>query len=171
VLSTSPRLVLASFAAGLVLAVAGCGGGGGGGSNPTPTPADVVDKYIGSWLSSCDVTGPDTSETELLTLKKKTATSVSFTDTNTNYATNNCSGAGTAQPAETGTATWNGTKTTTAGQTVDKIDIAIDGMAGTQKQIVMIGSDGKFYTGDENGTVDASGYPNTLQATGSTKQP
>lgn len=173
-LSASPRFVFASLAAALVLTVAGCGGGGGGGGNkPVPT-ADVVDKYIGSWLAPCDATGANTSETDLLTLTKTSATTVSFTDTRTTYATNNCTGAGTTQPKETGTATWVGTKTTTdKGQTVDKIDISINGVAQTEHQIVTIGSDGKFYSGldpSDGGTVDANGYPNTLQATGSTKQ-
>lgn len=202
VLSCIPRFALAALAAAaLLVPLAGCGGGDGGGggtgSNPlgsgsssgsgsgsgtgsggsgsgggTTTQAAVVDKYIGTWVSTCDNTGPGSSRRESLTLKKASATSVTFTDTQTNYASGDCSGNSTGTQTNTGTANWVGTKTA-SGQTVDEIDIAQDGKAGLMKQIVVIEADGKFYSGvqaSDGGTVDANGYPNTLQPTGSTRQ-
>lgn len=198
VLSCTPRFALASFVTALLLALAGCGGGGDGGTGSNSsvfgtgstsgsgsgtgtgsttgtgsgTTTAVVDKYVGTWLATCDNTGPSSSQRESLTLKKATATSVTFTDTQTNYGTGDCSGSSTGTQTHTGSANWIGTKTA-SGQNVDEIEIAQDGQAGTTKQIVVIEADGKFYSGVEasdGGTVDVDGYPDTLQPTGSTKQ-
>lgn len=196
-----PRCVLAALAAAMLLTLAGCGGGGDGtastgtstgaglgtsagtgsgtgtgtggtgtGSGTTTTTADVVDKYVGTWVQ-CKANGSTSSSSDSLTITKSTATTVSFSDTHKDFATTNCSGTAGGTSSQAGTATWVGTKMV-GSLTVDEINIQPTGQP-LQKQIIVIESDGKLYSGvqaSDGGTVDANGYPNTLESTGSTKQ-
>lgn len=146
--------------------------GGGGGTTTTTggttTTSAVVDKYIGTWVS-CKATSASSSEQETLVLQKASDTTVNTSSSVKSFPTTNCSGTGTAQPTDSGTATWVGTKLV-GSETVDEINI-VQGTT-TIKQIVLIRSDGKLYSGVEavsGGPVDANGYPTTLETTGSTK--
>lgn len=199
----STRTKSALIGSALILVLGGCGGGGGGGTSTTAagttantsgtgsgttttgsgggtgssgsgstTTAAVVDKYVGSWLSTCNVQ-TSASTRELLTLAKTSDTTVSFTSVRTTYATLDCSGTGTVTKNETGAGTWVGTKTIGT-QTVDEVTTLQTGSTTVQKQVLVIGSDGKLYmgiqAGDPGAVIDANGYPSTLQATGDTKQ-
>jgi hypothetical protein len=148
-------------------------GGGAGGTTTTTTggtttTSAVVDKYIGTWVS-CKATGASSSEQETLVLQKASDTTVNTSSSVKSFPNTTCSGTGTAAPTDSGTATWVGTKLV-GSETVDEINIVQGAI--TIKQIVVIRSDGKLYSGVEassGGSVDANGYPTTLEATGSTK--
>jgi hypothetical protein len=174
----------------MVAALAACGGGDGGSSETTGatggtgstgttsssggtggtggTIATAVDKYVGTW-TACFAEG-GASDRENLVITKTGDTTLAFSFTSTSFASADCSGSATGTESGTGTATLVGTKQV-AGQTVDKVNVFEGSLS--EKQIFLIGSDGKFYTGyptDEAGSnPDAEGYPGTIDPLGFTK--
>lgn len=172
----------------MVAALAACGGGEGsadtegtGGTGSTGstggtegtggtggTTAAAADKYAGSWTACFSEGGA--SERENLVITKTGDTTLAFTFTATSHASADCSGSATGTETGSGTATLVGTKQV-SGQTVDKANLVEGGM--TEKQIFLIGSDGKFYTGfptDEAGSnPDAEGYPGAIDPQGFSK--
>jgi hypothetical protein len=170
----------------MVAALAACGGGGsdstdtggtggtgsagstGGTGGSGGATAAATDKYVGTWAACFSENGG--SERENLVITKSSDTTLAFTFTATSYASSDCSGSATSTESGGGTATLVGTKQV-GGQTVDKADL-VEGSV-TEKQIFLIGTDGKFYTGyptDEAGAnPDSEGYPGTIDPQGFSK--
>ena len=135
----------------------------------TPAPGDAS-RYVGTW-SSCNSTGASTSRRETIVITATGASTLAFTFTETNFSAAACTGsAGTPSVGTTGTVAFTGTTKTVGTSTVDKGSVT----EGTrvQKQIFLVTATtlvtGK--TAGDGGTVDADGYPNTLESGGLTKQ-
>lgn len=171
------------FGAGvLALAfLAGCGGGGdsstaadtggtGGTGGTTPTAAD---KYVGTW-SGCFSSGSGTgSHRESVTITRTGDASASFVFTGSDYAAAGCTGTPTATDTGSGTIALSGTKTIGT-DTVDK-GVITDSGKPAEKQVFLVKGTGPITlsTGrgvNDGGTLDADGYPTTLDTNLLTRQ-
>ena len=150
----------------LMAAVALTACGGGGDSTPAGVAAvadvaDVASKYVGTWVSSCQNNGNNTSTKETIVLTKTSNTTVSVADTATKYsASATCTGANTtANSSQVGT--FAGTKLVGA-DTVDLINtVNVPPGTGSEKNIVLVNG-ATFRIGDQSGAKDAAGYPTVL---------
>jgi hypothetical protein len=173
------KLTLVSGVLALAL-LASCGGGGsGGGSVDTTAPASGYDqtagvtagdasRYAGTWVA-CNSTGATTSEREVVVLTATGANTVSFSDTSSVYSGVNCTGSVGSSSSKTGTLAFAGTKTVGT-DTVDKGLMTRDGV---QKKNIFLVTATTLKTGraaEDGGTLDADGYPNTLDTNGLTRQ-
>lgn len=153
--------------------LAACGGGGDATTatstttTTTTSTASAVDKYVGTW-SGCFAEGSG-SQRETITITKSSDAVASYSFSGSGYASADCSGAATSSDSGSGTATMVGTKTI-GSETVDKVDMA-EGSLSEKQVLAIVGS--KLVSGvtaADGGTVDADGYPNTLDTDGLTKQ-
>lgn len=155
----------------------GCGGGGDGSgtagttttttTTTTTSTASAVDKYVGTW-SGC-FAGVGGSFKETITITKSSDTVASYSFIGAEYASADCSGTSTGGDSGSGTATMVGTKTI-GSETVDKVDMVESSLS--EKQVLAIVG-AELVSGvaaADGGTVDADGYPNTLNGDGLTKQ-
>jgi len=160
--------------------LASCGGGGDGPAattaattttTPTPTALAAGDasRYVGTW-SVCTSTGASTSRKETTVITATGPSSLNFTDTEINFAAAGCTGTAGAPSTSAGTVVFNGTTKTVGTSTVDK-GTTTQGTT-VQKQIFLVTAttlnSGK--TVADGGTVDADGYPNSLDSGVLTKQ-
>lgn len=143
---------------GLALAalLTACGGG-------DDDPPFAADKYVGTW-SMCTSTGATTSEKETLILVRGTAiNTLDFTSSTTAHFAAGCTGFFGTPQTQTGTVTFNGTKVI-GNETVDRVFIG-GGLGEKQVLVVRATSPQTMTTGrssSEGGTLDADGYPTTL---------
>ena len=173
------KLPLVSGLLALAL-LASCGGGGsGGGSVNTTVPASGYDqtpgtaagdasRYAGTWIS-CNSTGTTTSEREVVVLTATGTNTISFSDTSSAYSGVNCTGSVGSSSSKTGTLAFAGTKTVGT-DTVDKGLMTRDGV---QKKNIFLVTATTLRSGraaEDGGTLDADGYPNTLDTNGLTRQ-
>jgi hypothetical protein len=139
-------------------------GGGGGSSSPAAT-ADVVDKYVGTWVACvASSTGiPATSTKETLTYTKASAVSANLTFTQTSHSGTACAGVSTnGIYTSTSIVTLVGIKTVGADIT-DKNDIKAVEPAGRDEKDVSIVIGNTLRFGDEM-MIDTDGYPMVLDA-------
>ena len=167
------------------LAVAGfltaCGGGSDdikpAGSTTTTTTTTTVtagdaSRYAGTWVG-CFSEGPTTSSRQTLVLTQQGANSLSGASTETAFAAPSCGGTAGVTKTSSGTIAFAGTKTIGA-DTVDKATITFPGKP-PQKQVLLVKgtAPAMLFFGKEpgdGGTLDADGYPTTLESNGLTKQ-
>lgn len=148
-------LAAALFTAALV----GCGGGGDAASPAATTR--TVDAYVGNWLSrSCNTMGSG-SYKNLVAITKVSDSQFQEVVNALNYASTDCTGAGTLSTAP-GTATiytLAGTKTLD-GLVVDK---ATRPSLNTVFKTVFY-TDGRVWReGDDDSTLDADGFPTAFE--------
>jgi hypothetical protein len=146
---------------GLVLAVVmtACGGG-------YSTSNAAGDKYIGTWARCTATADPTRWEKETLSISAgTTADTLAFSDITAVYFTADCTGAFGTPQVDTGTiSSFAGTKVI-GFDTVDQVFIGNGGLG--QKQIMVIRTTNPLtlFTGrtaGDGGTLDANGYPTTL---------
>jgi hypothetical protein len=164
--------------------LASCGGGGDGSTAPsttattapttttststsTSTSADVADKYVGTWVG-CSAAGSG-SQQETDVISKQNATTIGATVSNVSFAAPGCSGPAGTTKNQIGTAVFVGTKTIGT-STVDEV-IFTSG-ANVQKNVVLATATTLTFgvQAQSGGTVDADGYPTTLDSGSLTKQ-
>lgn len=171
----SPMRKMISLAPSLALAVllGACGGGGGGtGSGTTglgTVTAGDASRYVGTW-SSCSSTGTSTSERDTVVITATGASTLAFTDSQTSFSAAGCTGTAGTPTSSTGTVVFTGTTKTVGSSTVDKATITQG--TSVNKQIFLVTAT-TLNTGrqaGDGGTVDADGYPNTLDSQVLTKQ-
>ena len=127
----------------------------------------VVDKYIGTWVACAPADGG--FERDTLALNKSGASTMVFSETRFNFPSPDCTGNGTqVGDTATGSFLFVGTKTI-GGQTVDKIDITTTGSGTRTRQVIVIASDAKLHFGLTS-SVDANGYPDSLDSVGWVRQ-
>ena len=135
----------------------------------TVTATSFADKYVGTWSQGCGGFGPGGigSDKGSFTVTKTSDTTLSFSFTDTTYASNNCSGTPTKTESGTGAVTFRGT-TTIGTDTVDKVDI-VQGNGPINKELLAI-KNGQLFSSRDNAPKDSEGYPTALDSTGATKQ-
>lgn len=144
----------------LVALVTACGGG------DDDEPPFTADKYVGTW-TMCTPTGATTSEKETIVLVRGTAiNTLDFISTNTAHFAADCTGFFGTPQTETGTVTFNGTKVIGV-ETVDRAFIASGGLG--EKQVLVVRPTipqtlAVGRTASDGGTLDADGYPTTLES-------
>lgn len=139
----------------------------GGDTSGATVTAAAIDKYVGTWIE-CYANNPGSGR-EVITISRVDATTASFSQVGTLYASSDCSGAGTADGTKTGTVVLTGT-TTIGTDTVDKGTLT-EGTT-TEKQVFLVTAT-TLRTGvspQDGGVLSADGYPTTLDATGLTRQ-
>ena len=167
----------------VVALLAACGGGGDDGpatatpSTTTTTPATTTTttaaaKYVGTWVG-CFPNGTNASSRETLVLTQQGPDSLSGATTKTNFAAASCGGAAGITKTDSSTVALAGTKTIGA-DTVDK-GILTQKDQPPQKQVLLVKgtAPAMLFSGkgpEDGGTVDAEGYPTTLQSLGYSKQ-
>lgn len=178
------RALLPALAALLLAALAGCGGGGGSPGTPggsgvsgstgsstggSSTPTPVVNKYVGTWVR-CLATSSTGSTRETLALNRTSDTMMVFSDTQLTFNNLACTGTGAGQVTTTGTVQFVGATKAIGSDTVDEVNITQTGSTTVQKQVLVIHSDGRLFTGVAAGSsgavLDANGYPSTLDPNG-----
>jgi hypothetical protein len=136
-------------------------GGGGGSSSPAAT-ADVVDKYVGTWVA-CVASGASSIKETNIEVKANTTT-LSYTFIQESFSNTTCSGVANAGTyTETGTINFVGTKTVGA-DTVDKVVgtiITPAASASTAKSISLV-SGNTLRIGTDSSPDDAEGFPTAL---------
>jgi hypothetical protein len=139
------------------LLLAACGGGG-----DAPAAADAADKYVGTWVMSCNATGANSSETETVVITKSTATTVTATLTLTAFANGTCAGAGT-ESVNTAAVTIDGQTSVTYNggpQQVDQLTAVVTGPdAGTYKWLGTVVGNQLVIDFEDNHTPSATTYP------------
>lgn len=160
----------------VVFFLASCGGGGDDGPAPatstttttTPAPGDAS-RYVGTW-SACVSTGASTSRKETVVITATGPSTLAFTQSETNFAAAGCAGTAGTPSTSSGTVAFTGTTKTVGTSTVDKGTVT-EGTT-VQKQIFLVTAttlnSGKSVA--DGGTVDADGYPNSLDSGVLTKQ-
>ena len=146
--------------------MASCGGGDDG---PATVTAGDANRYAGTY-NACVSTGTSTSRKETIVITATGASTAAFTDTQTNYSAAACTGTAGTPTISTGTVAFTGTTKIVGTSTVDKGTVT----QGTRvdKQIFLLAG-GTLTTGKsvgDGGTVDADGYPNSLDSGVLTKQ-
>jgi len=139
-------------------------------SDATTPPPDAADKYVGTW-KACHASNPGGFDLESLVVTKTGANSVKVNWSDTYYANAICTGTPTGSENGVATVTIVGTKLIGA-NTADKIDIYPTGVSALEKNVQLI-VNGKMTSGvvaSDGGTVDAEGYPNTLDSSSLMKQ-
>ena len=141
--------------------LAACGGGGS--AAPTPVvAADVVDKYVGTWLACVPNASGARSYKDVVVITKSSATSLIADGKYEDFANASCSGTPTSAPMiSKDREDFKGTKTIGA-DTVDKFeetDLLVSSPA--YKQIILI-SGNKLILGAGFAAKDADGYPVAL---------
>lgn len=152
--------------------LASCGGGGnesGAATTPpiTTTPPAIAtpdaSRYVGTW-ADCFQTGAATSTRETVVISAQSSSSVTFSNTETPYATLACAGKAGSPVTTTGSVTFNGTKTVGT-DTVDK-GIVTEGTNAPRKQIFLVTAttlkSGRSV--QDGGSVDADGYPTSFDS-------
>lgn len=174
------NLILTLSALSVAVLLTACGGGGSSSvddsaavadATASSTPAGVdATRYAGSW-GSCSSTGNGASEQEAIVITATSASSFAFIDTTTSYASPDCSGAaGATTNSTSGTVAFSGTKAVGT-DTVDE-GLLTQGTNTPQKQIFLATAT-TIRTGrmaQDGGTLDADGYPNTLDTNGLVRQ-
>ena len=172
------NLILALAAAAVATMLAACGGGGGGGDADatsatatagteaagatTSASTDIASRYAGTW-GGCFATGPASSRRETLVITQQGADTASFSFAEVNYAALDCAGTAGATSTDAGTIAFSGTKTMGA----DTVDKGIVTQAdGAQKQVFLATATTLSFGREpgDGGTLDADGYPTTLDA-------
>ena len=167
----------------VVALLAACGGGGDDGlatatpSTTTTTPATTTTtgaaaKYVGTWVG-CFPNGTNASTRETLVLTQQGPDSLSTASTETSFAAASCGGAAGTTKTSSDTAALAGTKTIGT-DTVDKV-IVTQKDRPPQKQVLLVKgtAPAMLFVGKglaDGGTVDAEGYPTTLDSLGFSKQ-
>jgi hypothetical protein len=123
------------------------------------------DKYIGTW-AMCRQTGTAQWEKETLTITAGTTPdTLAFTSSTAAYFNDQCSGAFGTPQLESGTiSNFDGTKTI-GSETVDRVFIGNGGLGEKQVLVVRATNPLTLVTGrsaTDGGTLDADGYPATL---------
>lgn len=151
------NLIRAISTLALVALFAGCGGG--------DDSTFAGDKYIGTW-AMCRQTGTATWEKETLVITAATTpNTLAFNDSTAAYFNASCTGAFGTPQLDSGTiSNFNGTKLI-GFDTVDRVFIGNGGLG--QKQILVIRTTNPLtlatgVTASDGGTLDADGYPTTL---------
>jgi hypothetical protein len=138
-----------------------CGGGGGSSS---PAAADVVDKYVGTWVACVARSAPSTGAyKESVTYTKTGPSAVSFAFKQESFASADCTGTPTATPfSQSGTAVLKGTKVVGA-DTVDKFEETITSVpTSLNKEIAFISGNALKLSDTSSTNFDADGYPTVL---------
>lgn len=152
-----------------------CGGGSdniqpaGSTSTTTTVTAGDASRYAGTW-SACFSNGASTSQRETIVITPTGATTAAFTDSQTNYSAAGCAGSAGTPTINTGSVAFTGTTKIVGTSTVDKGTVTQG--TNVKKQIFLVTAT-TLNTGKEvgdGGTVDADGYPNSLDSGGLTKQ-
>lgn len=160
------KLTLVSGLLALAL-LASCGGGGSGGDQSSGVVAGDATRYAGTWVS-CDATSGTTSDRDVVVITATGSNTFSFNESSAVYATANCTGPVTStRSGTTGTVVFAGTKTVGT-DTVDK-GIVTDA-SGQRNQIFLVTATSlrSGRRAEDGGTLDAEGYPNTLDTAGLT---
>lgn len=151
------NLIRALFTLALAALLTACGGGG---------DSDFAgDKYIGTW-AMCRQTGTAQWEKETLTITAGTTpNTLAFTSSTAAYFNAQCTGAFGTPQLESGTiGSFNGTKTI-GFDTVDQVFIGNGGLGEKQVLVIRTTNPLTLFTGrsaSDGGTLDANGYPTTL---------
>ena len=167
----------------VVALLAACGGGGDDGpatatpSTTTTTPTTTTTtaaaaKYVGTWVG-CFPNGTNASSRETLVLTQQGPDGLSAASTETNFAAASCGGAAGTTKTNSATAALAGTKTIGT-DTVDK-GIVTQKDRPPQKQVLLVKgtAPAMLFFGkqsEDGGTVDAEGYPTTLESLGFSQQ-
>ena len=163
-------LVLSVSAAVLMTA---CGGGDDG---PATTAATVgssaqLASFAGTF-GGCFADGTK-SEKETLVFTQLTADTFTVASSSNKYATAGCAGAVTGTSSESGTVSFNGTKTIGA-ETVNKLTFTPTGKTPIKQVALIKGSNPITLTfgrgANDGGVVDSEGYPTTFESNSFTKQ-
>ena len=124
-------------------------------THDTRAPAD---KYVGTWVSAC-FHNPEGSGQAVVTISKRTATTLGMVRRIDLYATPDCAGRRTEEEVvETVRLTWTGIKVM-AGKPVDKLHS--DSSPGGEDDLAFIDNN-RLYTGNPDAPRDALGYPEAL---------
>jgi hypothetical protein len=148
-------VLLVSMASALVA----CGGGG----DTAVANADVVDKYVGTWVACIvDQSTKTTSIRETFVYTKTNATSASVSYKEDTYPNLTC--AGTTAPrtfSSSGAVTYVGTKVVGA-DTVDKYDAVVTTPSARTFKDISFVQGNTLRLGNTASGFDANGYTNTL---------
>ena len=167
------NLISLASSVALVALLSACGGSDDPAPTTPPPPATVTagdaSRYAGTW-SACVSTGASTSRKETVVITATGASTLAFSQSETNFAAAGCTGTAGTPSTGTGTAVFTGTTKTVGTSTVDKGTVT----QGTkvQKQIFLVTAT-TLTTGKgvgDGGTLDADGYPNSLDSGVLTKQ-
>ncbi|MGY0194184.1 hypothetical protein ACWA7J_03820 [Leptothrix sp. BB-4] len=188
-----------SFIAGAVcLLIAACGGGGGQASSAetinlenvvddkgsgnvgdvvseggadvaAPVVADIVDPYVGTWVSDCagDASqNPPTYQRLSFKLTKVSAQSMDSEGRHESFGTDSTCGAnGTLIASSSTLVAFTGQKTLTDGNVVDRVKVTektTDGTAGDIRLDILFIQGHTLYPGDDSDVDAAAEYPNAL---------
>jgi hypothetical protein len=142
------------------------------------TPAEAADfsaKYVGTRVSGCETstTGANFSFIRTVKITKTAANVISYSQTTLQYSGVNCAGTGTKildingmpYPAKVATFAINGQKTLTTGELVEKFVATSVTTLATVKEIAYLTATSLTLGNVDTGaSLDADGYPNTLDA-------
>jgi hypothetical protein len=124
-----------------------------------------IDSYVGTWVACTINPGGTSSEKEVITFTKTSATTLSWVDTLTTHNGSLCAGTGSNSETDRGTLQTLGTKLAD-GLSVDKVQVTstaisttpINGASFTGKTITVI-SGNLFRFGDYTRGLDTDGFP------------
>lgn len=142
------------------------------------TPAQAVDfsaKYVGTWVSGCETstTGANYSFIKTVKITRTAVNVITLSQTTLQYSGVNCAGTGTKildingmpYPAKVATFAINGQKMLTTGELVEKFVATSVTTLATGKGIAYLTATSLTLGNVDTGaSLDADGYPNTLDA-------
>jgi hypothetical protein len=144
--------------------LAACGGGGGStAANPNPpVTADVVDKYVGTWVACYPNAAGTRSSKDTIVITKSSATSMVVDAKGDDFANASCTGTPAGTPfTSKDRDDFKGTKIIGT-DTVDKFEETdLQGTVPVYKQIYLIKGNKLIY-GAGFAAKDADGYPVAL---------
>ncbi len=151
-----------AFAASCLATLSACGGGVGDDDGATPSGGPTVDRYVGTWVTPCEVGINGKSGQVQLTITPAGTNKVKTVLVSVLYANTACTGPSEVIPNSSTEAvnTFVGTKTASS-KLVDKVMLKESGY--TFNFIVF--TDGtNFIMSSEDCPLDSDGYPNTLSS-------
>jgi hypothetical protein len=136
-----------------------------------------IDAYVGTWTSCTAVPSPGSgSYREIIVFTKASSSTLNWADTSTDYSAANCTGTASRPENSTGTLTFQGQKTLSSGDVVDKVTV-VELTSDAQGANALF--NGRTITASNGQRIwfgyfllppDSEGYPSALWATPVIKQ-